>query len=613
MEDQENNLTPEQPNETPRNPREDIPLWLQGIEEETKTNRLRSAQKEESPPIENEAEESPPFEFPLDITNAPETPAEEIETTEEPAEEEEISSPDEPDLSDSFTEVEESPVSGGEELEEEVLSEIEEIPEASLSSEPSIEDLDSSEQPFVELGEDEEGTTPAEEETSKIAPPPEPAFEIPESSEFSYEEEKEEVEEVEEFEEILEEEDEDTEEVTVPPASDQAPENVSPEWVNEITDLTTEPEDIQEEHTKPQVVAEREFYFADDEPEDLSSEPTQQPGELFIDISEAEIEGDSELPSDEEGAKAFNEEPDFSPDEILPDDEELPKWLQRLISESYPDYSPAEPQAIDEDDWDETTKPVQVTPSDSLIAELDEIGDLEEIEDFDLVEGLEAIHFEEESLEEEPPIETDLEDQETGPVSIPPEEDYQESEEFTDTLPADEDTLSPETEEESLEEGTPIETDLEDQETGPVSIPPEEDYQDSEEFTDTLPADEDVLPPETKEPIEWSEEDNHYVNHENGYVVDIPEPLLFARQVLQHGETAQALEVFRAYIAEADYLDEIKVWLLEAAESRMDCLSEIWESIGDIAANQGNHQGALAAYSKAINYLLVYKDEHGTC
>ena len=96
-------------------------------------------------------------------------------------------------------------------------------------------------------------------------------------------------------------------------------------------------------------------------------------------------------------------------------------------------------------------------------------------------------------------------------------------------------------------------------------------------------------------------------------LIDIPEALQFARQVLIHGDAPQALGILRTYISEATYLDEIKIWLLEATESGGECLSEIWESIGDICREPGQTPRRINCLFKAINYLLVNKDENGTC
>jgi len=124
---------------------------------------------------------------------------------------------------------------------------------------------------------------------------------------------------------------------------------------------------------------------------------------------------------------------------------------------------------------------------------------------------------------------------------------------------------------------------------------------------------EDTQPVGIRAPIEWSKEDNLYYNPEIGYLIDIPEQLLYARQVFKQGNIAHALNIVKEYIQNASYLDEIKTWLMEAADTSLDCLCEIWEYIGDIAAYQDHHQEALSAYTKAINYLLLNKDENGTC
>ena len=536
MDDQEKNISPEQPNEPSRNPKEDIPLWLQGLEEETKANRLRAA--------EEEAHDSFPSEHSLSSSEPLEATSEELDVEEEgfPTEEEPS------DQIDAAT---------AEEIEDEILLPKEE-PRISIPSESENDFYDSDDFPFEEI-------------------------------------------------------EEETEEIQLTPVVEPLNDNTSPDWFNEISDIAVEPTDSVEELTEPQDIPDNV------EPSEPSPEaPTNSEDNLFIDISEADIENDlgnslaneNDLLPDNEQQIFVDEEPEFGgietltedeqpavmdenvhsddenltfveetsskgeesgfgDDEMLPDDEELPKWLQRLIADSYPDHDSNQMMILDKDRFDEITKPVQVTPPQTITAETNEF---EEIEDFGLIE-----EFEELSLQEDVPgdnlsFENETETPEIDSSSAAQQEETKEKDDAGYSITVED--------------------------TQPTNI---------EESTET----KDLS--ETKESIEWSKEDNLYFNPENGYLIEIPEALQFARQVLKHGDTAQALDIIKTYISQASYLDEIKVWLLEAADSSMDYLSEIWESIGDIATFQSDYQEALTAYSKAINYLLVYKDDNGTC
>jgi hypothetical protein len=194
--------------------------------------------------------------------------------------------------------------------------------------------------------------------------------------------------------------------------------------------------------------------------------------------------------------------------------------------------------------------------------------------------------------------------------------------EIPDEFEPDEEPLAEEevVDQEDQDETAPDDFELEFINIEEEPSPPDEAAVDAiEEITDII-SDEDTQPihpfeeplEETpvvvEEPIEWSEEDNLYFNPQNGYLIEIPEPLQFARQVLKHGDILQALEIIKTYISDDNFLDELKLWLLDAAESRLESQSDIWEAIGDIAARQDKHQEALAAYSKAINYLLSVKE-----
>ena len=608
MKDEENNFSPKQPNENSRNPKEDIPLWLQGLEEETKANRLQAAKEETSIPDNDEAQTSFPSE-PISDSH---------ETSEMLIEEPEVEMEDNTSFED-----QEDVLSPSESQTEEFIEIPEESPEAPalIEDEQSTED-DSHPTPWtVESTEltdapSDEVETEKEDQSGEITPqnssPVDQTSDSSETAEASFEEldiEK-------EF--AVE---DDTEKIAIPSPISENDHEDDLEWVNEITEIDIDHIGSEEDHTKPQNILDPDHLPADEEQEDSGPEIKPLPEEaLFVDISEVDVEGEiDEQPSDGEEAgtglleilqedeiSEFNEEKILSDDdgqvfiegdsstaedelpfreeEILPDNEELPKWLQRLIAESYPEDDSDRLYSIEEEELDEITKPVQITPPESLVEEFDSIEELEdfeafeaieEIEDFDLAEELEVISSMDEALpDEDVPIESIEEIQASD--GVPP-------------------TLEDELEEdiESVEEFI-----FDD--TQPVKLPENESI-------------EIVESTEPEEPIEWSEEDNLYFNPENGYLIDIPEALQFARQVLIHGDAPQALGILRTYISEATYLDEIKIWLLEAAESGGECLSEIWESIGDIAVSQDKHQDALTAYSKAINYLLVNKDENGTC
>ncbi len=623
MKDQENNISPEQPNENSRNPKEDIPLWLQGLEEETKANRIQAAKEilmganeetqasmnsdtspdsddENEPFSENIEEEQADFVL---IEDIPQDSAV-FESLQEPSETLEP-------VSEELAVLEDSPKSD-DELQEGLLT--------TDTIEGTVEPLETlPDTPDT----DEEGQS-QETDTSEDLAPVDPISELPEpvvpmepsSDELVTEEETNEV--------------DDTEKISSLTSDHLNDEADNLEWVNEITELDLETSNFAEDHTKPQNIVEVDQQHLENELGNSAPEPAPfTDKEPFIDISELNADDDHEdlaydkekeepasgiidiiqesedssfienkiLSDNEESSflegdsSPMDENLAFDEEEALPDDEELPKWLQRLIAESYPDENFDQPTPLAEDALNEITKPVVLTPPQTPAHDLGEIEGLESFDDFEEFEDFEEVL--------EPDVSSlaeDLDDPGESPEQGAPQIEAAFPSEDTaldfdlDTFESDEEVSSVDEAPSSEEAGFGV---FIDEDTQPVKV--------MEEKLEEIPI---VI----EEPIEWTEEDNLYFNPENGYLIEIPEPLQFAKQVLKHGDITQGLDIIRTYITDDRFLDEIKAWLLEAAELRMESQTDIWEAIGDIAANQEKHREALAAYSKAINYLLSTKD-----
>ena len=590
MKDQENNISPKPPHETSRNPKEDIPLWLQGLEEETKANRIQAA-KGELPGAEGEPQASTSSDTSRDSGDEIETFSENIEdeqgdfdlNEEIPQDSAVFESLPEPSenlepVSEELAVLEDAPKSD-DELQKDFLT--------SDTAEDTVEPLETL--PDTLNTEEEEGQS-QEEETGKV---------------------------------------DDTEKISIMTSDFLNDENENLEWVNEITELDIEPSTVSEDHTQPKNILEVDQQHLENELENSVPEPaSRSEEEPFMDISELiaddsledfasnqeeeepasgllEIIQKSEdspfiedkiLSDNEEssylegGTSPIDENLAFDEEEVLPDDEELPKWLQRLITESYPEENFYQPTPLAEEALNEITKPVVLTSPQSLADDLEAIEGLESFEDFEELEDFEEV--------QKPDISSPIENlDDTG--SAPEQEAVQgEAALPNEETAIDIDPVNVEAAEElSPADETPLSEEdfgaFSDEDTQPVMI--------IEEIPEEMPL---VI----EEPIEWTEEDNLYFNPVNGYLIEIPEPLQFAKQVLKQGDINQGLDIIKTYISDDSYLDEIREWLLEAAESRMESQSELWEAIGDIAANQDKHLEALAAYSKAINYLLSTKE-----
>ncbi|MBG0783803.1 MAG: hypothetical protein H0S79_01745 [Anaerolineaceae bacterium] len=639
MKDLESNLSPEQPQDNSRNPKEDIPLWLQGLEEETKANRIRAAREEDLSSANSEEQfanipdDSPEsgtvFDLPIEDTYGDEDEGDFLLIEE---------APQPTDALETFPDSFETPETPSETIDD--LTALENFEAEPIPEDKTLEgftpvdipeDVPESAEPLPDA------TESAEEEQLLPEALPQDLPDLSEAVGTSVNEIN--------AEEPSEEEDE-TEKIAIlsPDALDE--EADQQEWVNEISEIETDLFNDEQDHTQPQKIQDIIPQNPESKPEEPASEPIVLSNEdLFVDISELNVDGSQDEPSpvieeennesdsgiieliqesedtpftekqilSDNGESTFidgitpsNDEPFFfNDDEILPDDEALPKWLQRLIAESYPEDEITRDADFDEAAMNEITKPVQISFLQPLADDFEELDELVEMEEFEELDGLEELDESEETdgIEE-------ITDQEISAMVEIPDEFEPDEEPFAEEEVVDQ---------EDQDETAPDDFELEFINIEEEPSPPGEAVDAIEEITDII-SDEDTQPvhpfeeplEETpvvvEEPIEWSEEDNLYFNPQNGYLIEIPEPLQFARQVLKHGDILQALEIIKTYIPDDNFLDELKLWLLDAAESRLESQSDIWEAIGDIAARQDKHQEALAAYSKAINYLLSVKE-----
>jgi len=90
---------------------------------------------------------------------------------------------------------------------------------------------------------------------------------------------------------------------------------------------------------------------------------------------------------------------------------------------------------------------------------------------------------------------------------------------------------------------------------------------------------------------------------------DIPRMLMFAKYLLDEGDTTRAIEIFTSYMGQSLYRNQIKSWLVECAQREDIADSAIWESLGDIAMKEGESEQAFNAYTKSIQILVSFSKD----
>jgi len=88
-------------------------------------------------------------------------------------------------------------------------------------------------------------------------------------------------------------------------------------------------------------------------------------------------------------------------------------------------------------------------------------------------------------------------------------------------------------------------------------------------------------------------------------VRDLPSRLLFAKHLLDQGYIKRAAEIFTSFSGQQIYRQQIKDWLMQAADEEKETNSDLWETLGDIEMKNGDSELAFIAYAKAINFLLL--------
>jgi hypothetical protein len=328
-----------------------------------------------------------------------------------------------------------------------------------------------------------------------------------------------------------------------------------PDWINELSpadqeNLSTQggnqeneenPEEIQIDTAD--VSMDNEKILEEDHNEDTSVDESENLDEGFVEISEYDLET----------VEKPDEEPQL-PEDAVEVQEELPDWLEDMISEEQkPMVEEDEEKSFDEKmlSSDEPTKPVPII--EETITDADQ-GEM--IEEKPSGENLilDEINFEKTGSQIEDSIH------------------IVEFDEQTDFEPQE------------LEKDFSVKIDQGITETPNEVVPVQviDEIQDYEEIQEN---DED-----------WEIYDQQ--------PVEIPKTLRFAKYLLDQGKIDQANQIFQTFISKADQMEAIKLWVTEAIDEGNLSQNKLWEILGDIAVKQSDHAEALADYTRSISLLL---------
>jgi hypothetical protein len=344
-----------------------------------------------------------------------------------------------------------------------------------------------------------------------------------------------------------------------------------PDWLDELADVNPDTPEISGQNAESEVELTEESFDDEDEiTEEINVIPDQEAVNIVEEIAE-------EQPFEQEGATEETpslEEESFEAD-LIPDDEEIPEWLREMIAaEERQSQIQLESEKLIEEQVDEPTKPVRLEPDQEI--SVDEI--LDESEESDLS------NQEIEIYEAAPRSEFQL-------IEDMIEEKAEEIEEIDDAVSSE---LQPIAGIEKTEEQHEY---LEENDAESETPAPSEEQEET-----TLQGSTDETPE-----LEQEQEDlSGYTDTPNG---PVPKFLMAAKASLEKGNIDNALEIVYGFFTDSENLDQIKDWLQSAIEHINCDKSKLWEALGDIAIQQGNHAEAFNAYAKAIKNLENLKAE----
>ncbi len=263
----------------------------------------------------------------------------------------------------------------------------------------------------------------------------------------------------------------------------------------------------------------------------------------------------------------------------LSEDEDLPPWLQEMISEpEAPSPEAAFPPEgeirLDEEQINEPTEPIELseTPSDQETPEVDQTPE-EDAHEYDPDQA-----FEESYADTPVEIEEGANDQESIPEP-PPAAWIPEQLNVDDETPSDDSPLPPEPAE-------VINRETIEQVDEPIPAALEEN-----QFLEEQPEYFEDIPVET--PVE------NEIDFE-----ELPADLAQAKALLWSGEMDQAINLIHSYDEKSKHTALIKTLLLEASNVIEEPNQKFWELLGDTALEEDQPELALNAYTNAIQALL---------
>jgi hypothetical protein len=369
---------------------------------------------------------------------------------------------------------------------------------------------------------------------------------------------------------------EDTEEVPIVSGLASDSEEPLPDWLGELSAVDATSPEIED---SPEIIPTPSEHEIIKDIDSLVEE--EAPGEGFPKALDEPLEA---MPSEEDFLEISEinleniPEPELEDsDEFVPEDEALPDWLHEMISEkSEMENAPESSDEVLGDIQDEPTEPVDIAQE----------ANTEEKEEVDM---------------------SAAEVKETAETATPELEEGLDEEEFTeDTSPVTasvskakqtEESIEEPSMEENQEKPSPITSPVDNIEKDTTPPTAKEQEESEEKEPALISSTEEEMPPESSLPIQ-----------ETTQPVAVPKSLRFAKYFLDQGDVGRALEIINTHIEQSTYLNEIKTWLVETVDDRTQHNSEVWESLGDIAVHEGNHQDALTAYTKAIKTLLSKKE-----
>lgn len=293
------------------------------------------------------------------------------------------------------------------------------------------------------------------------------------------------------------------------------------------------------------------------EDQSLDSSQIQQESEELIEIDQDQ-RAEKETPADWPGQEPVEEETE-SPDQ----------WL-----ELEPEEEEAELQAPPQ--WTEPEAEVQETELQAPGQWLEEVPAEQEVEP----EGSDKWPDQEQVEEEaEPALDVEREHHKAVDERIAAEE--------TEKVKVKESNQAPKTsqEQEEIEQPAGLE------QAQPEAVVEKEQELPITQTPETLPEDIQIVQEEAEKPG------------------GTPKTLRFAKYLLDQGDFDRAKEIFKPYIENSEFLEDIEAWLIEASNNGAKKHSGTWELIGDIAMVQNHPNQAFEAYKQAITVLLSTKKE----